>query len=61
MTFEFELADVTPNYYEIQICLACLDAAIQSMSVTVLIYRTVVGFSNTVRRYLALTEVHLPV
>ena len=46
MTLEFELGEITPNYYEAQICLACLDAAVQSMSVTVLIYRVVVSFSK---------------
>ncbi len=43
---EFELGEVIPNHYEVLIRLACLDAAVQSMSVTVLIYRVVVCYSD---------------
>jgi len=38
LALDLELPKTTPNYYEVQIQLACLDHAVQDASITILIY-----------------------
>jgi hypothetical protein len=39
LALNLELPKTTPNYYEVQIQLACLDPAVQDASITILIYQ----------------------
>lgn len=57
MELAYELGEVTPNYYEVQIRLACLDIQVQSMSVTVLIYRLVVNQPCSIIRIVYSTDI----